>query len=160
MKEEFYREACRRKHRVLGHYLAIQAWLRKLDCIVLQRRELEHFLGLERFKGARITWLINDLKPWFPFQAPYYKSKSMSSINSLYLSRIEISSHLDKVRLPNGKSSMTVDQRIKGLLLGAPKTEKFLVDSSTAPPLEDFIVSDLTLVTAGITEPKIYSGKI
>jgi len=144
--EEFYREACRRKHRVLGHYLAIQAWLRKLDCIVLQRRELEHFLGLERFKSTRVTWLIVDLKPWFPFHESYYLSKSPSSISALFLSRVEIAGHLPK-------GTMTTDQRISRLSKDAPKTGKFVLKTSQKPPSEDSIVSELALVTAGLREP-------
>jgi hypothetical protein len=148
--EDFYREACRRKHRVLGHYLAIQAWLRKLDCIVLQRRELEHFLGLERFKSTRVTWLINDLKPWFPFHVSYYLSNSPSSIHTLFLSLIDMVTHLPK-------GTMTTDQRISRLAPDAPKTEKFLLKTSAKPPSEEHIVSELALVTAGLREPAIFS---
>jgi hypothetical protein len=149
MNTELYREACRRKHRVLGHYLAIQAWLRKLDCIALQRRELEHFLGLERFKSTRVEWLINDLKPWFPYHVPYYLSSSPSSIHTLFLSRVEIASHL-----PKGK--MTTDQRILRMTIDGPKTEKFLLKDSVKPPSEEFIVSELALVTAGLRKPTVY----
>ncbi len=149
MSEEFYREACRRRHRVLGHFLAIQAWLRKLDCVVLQRIELERFLGLERFKGTRVDWLREDLKPWFPFQVPYFKSKSPSSIHSLFLSRVDIAPHL-----PLG--TMTTDARISRMAASAPKTEKFILNTSTRTPLEDFIISNLTLVTSGLKPPEVY----
>ncbi len=151
--EDFYREACRRKHRVLGHYLAIQAWLRKLDCIVLLRGDLKYFLGLKKLNGIRIGWLKDDLKPWFPFQKAYYKSNATSSINSLYLSRIDIATHLHK-------ESMTTDQRISRLATDAPKTEKFLAKTSFKPPSEDDIVSILTLVTAGLRDPAIYPSEI
>src|ERR1035437_2673112 len=35
-----HREYCRRDHRIIGQYLAEQAWLRRLDCIVLVREEI------------------------------------------------------------------------------------------------------------------------
>jgi hypothetical protein len=63
--EEPHRESCRRQHRILGHYLAVQAWIKGLDCGVLLRKDLEKFLDLERFKKTRIEWLCEDLMPWF-----------------------------------------------------------------------------------------------
>ena len=56
-----HREFCRNQHRIIGHYLAVQAWLRGLDCIVLVRGDLQTFLALERFKGTRVDWLQEDL---------------------------------------------------------------------------------------------------
>jgi len=152
MAEEFYREACRRRHRVLGHFLAIQAWLRKLDCIVLRRRDLEHFLGLKRFKATRVSWLQEDLKPWFPFQTPYFKSQSPSSIHSLFIARVEMESHLPK-------GSMTTDLRIARMAKVAPKTETFILETATKLPLEDFIIAELALVSAGIKAPITYTKK-
>ena len=110
-----FREGCRRHHRMIGHYLALQAWTRKLDCIVLSRLDLEAFLGLERFKSTRINWLREDLKPWFPFQEDYKKSGAPSSIHSLYLARVPISKHL-----PSG--TMTTAARINGMGKNSPPT--------------------------------------
>ncbi len=56
-----HRSACQRQHRVLGHYIAVQAWLRGLDCIAVERQDLEKYLALERFKSERIKWLLDDL---------------------------------------------------------------------------------------------------
>src|ERR1700687_3759584 len=75
---------------MIGQYFAIQAWLRGLDCIILERCDLETFLGLQRFKSSRIEWLQSDLKPWFPYQSVSYKSSSPSSIESIYLSRLPL----------------------------------------------------------------------
>jgi hypothetical protein len=63
MNDTFYRTACARRHHIIGHYLAVQAWIRGLDCIVLDRADLEFFLGLQRFKSVRVTWLREDLRP-------------------------------------------------------------------------------------------------
>src|SRR4051794_34042803 len=106
MANEPHRESCRRHHRVIGNYLAMTAWQRGLDCIVLDRPALERFLGLRRFKSPRVEWLMSDLKPWFPHQEAYYHTGAPSSIHSLFLARVPISAHL-----PEG--SMTTAQRIK-----------------------------------------------
>lgn len=63
-----HRECCKRQHRILGNYLAVQAWVRGLDCVVLTRQDLETFLDLKRFKWSRLYWLQKDLRPWFPYQ--------------------------------------------------------------------------------------------
>src|SRR6266513_5147329 len=103
MPLDFHRESCRRQHRVLGHYLAVQSWVRRLDCIVLERQDLKSFLELKRFKSRRVQWLQEDLTPWFPHQTPYYSARSKSSIHSLFLSRVPMEKHL-----PGG--TMTTEQ--------------------------------------------------
>ena len=113
-----HRDYCRRQHRIIGHYLALTAWLRGLDCIVLVRSDLEKFLGLERFKSIRVKWLKEDLKPWFPHQEDYYNTSMPSSIHSLFLSRVSISSYL-----PEG--SMTTEARIAQMPIESPRTERF-----------------------------------
>src|SRR5260221_14598706 len=101
-----YRELCRHHHRIIGHFLAVQAWMRGLDCIVLIRDDLEAFLGLKRFKSARVKWLREDLKPWFPSQTHYFKSSAPSSIHSLFLARVPMVRYL-----PSG--SMTTEDRMR-----------------------------------------------
>jgi len=138
---------------MLGQYLAMQAWIRGLECIVLQRRDLEHFLGLERFKSTRVQWLKEDLRPWFPHQEGHHRTGAPSSIHSLYLSRIPMAQHL-----PRG--SMTVDARLKGMAADAPKTEKFLTESPPwRPPTEQDIVSQLAVISAGLAVPQDYPAK-
>ena len=89
-----------------------------LECIVLQRRDLEHFLALERFKSTRVQWLREDLRPWFPHQEAHHKSGAPSSIHSLYLSRVPMTLHL-----PRG--SMTID--------AAAKDERFCAENGEVP---------------------------
>lgn len=153
MAEDFHRESCRRQHRVLGQYLAMQVWIRGLECIVLQRRDLEKFLGLERFKSSRVRWLREDLKPWFPCQEAHYQTASPSSIHSLYLSRSPMDAHL-----PTG--SMTVDARLKKMAKNAPRTELFLKQGYPwRPPTERDIVSQLAAISAGLATPQDYPAK-
>lgn len=147
MSQDPHRESCRRQHRVLSHYLAIQAWVRGLDCIVLVRDDLERFLGLKRFKSIRIEWLREDMKPWFPNQVAYYRTNAASSIHSLFLSRIPIEKHL-----PGG--SMTTDQRISRMKAGAPSTARFSKTRSRSQiPDEKEIVAELAVLAAGLDQP-------
>lgn len=146
-----HREDCRRQHRVIGHYLALQAWHRGLDCIVLNRTDLERFLGLKRFKKERIDWLRADLKPWFPFQKPYYLKRSKSSIHSLFLSRADLTQYL-----PAGM--MTTEERITGMKPGSPKTELFSEYDKVPIPSQAEMVSYLALLAAGLRTPQQIVG--
>ncbi len=141
-----FREGCRRHHRMIGHYLALQAWTRKLDCIVLDRSDLKSFLGLERFKTSRIKWLMEDLKPWFPYQKSYTKSGTESSIHSLYLSRVPIDNHL-----PAG--TMTTTERINRMSEDAPPTRRYKRQGASAPSLQR-ILAYVCVLAAGLTAPK------
>ncbi|PYI93623.1 MAG: hypothetical protein DME97_05035 [Verrucomicrobia bacterium] len=147
MSDKFHRNACAKQHHIIGHYLAVQAWLRGLDCIVLDRVDLEFFFGLKRFKSARVRWLKDDLLPWFPFQEDYYRTSAPSSIHSLFLARVAISTFL-----PPG--SMRTDQRIERMATGSPKTALFF-DSEWLKerPSEGDMISQLSLLAAGIATP-------
>ena len=148
-----HREFCRNQHRIIAHYLAVQAWLRGLDCIVLVREDLESFLALERFKGTRVAWLQEDLMPWFPHQKAYYKTGVPSSIRSLFLSRVPIEKHL-----PTG--SMTTEARICGMAEDAPQTERFTTKSDRSQvPSHAKMVSKLSVLAAGLDAPPSYRKK-
>ncbi|HXP87220.1 MAG TPA: hypothetical protein VN841_20985 [Bryobacteraceae bacterium] len=143
-----HREFCRWQHRTIGHYLAVQAWVRGLNCLVLVRADLEAFLGLKRFKSARVKWLKEALKPWFPHQTAYFKSAAPSSIHSLFLARVSMDKHL-----PSG--SMTTDNRILGMAAEAPRTERFTAkDDGSEVPSHAKIVSQLSVFVAGLDVPK------
>jgi hypothetical protein len=148
-----YRDACRREHRLIGHYLAVQAWIRGLDCVVLMRHDLEALFELERFKSARVQWLLQDLNPWFPEQKAYYRLRAPSSIESLFLSRAPIDSFLPK-------ESMRTEARIKGMSPSAPKTERFTSTYSKKDvPTKEAILSFLALLDAGLIDPNQYKPK-
>jgi len=114
----------------------------------LVRDDLKAFLGLERFKSARVGWLKEDLKPWFPHQRAYIKTGAPSSIHSLFLARVPIDKHL-----PSG--SMTNDDRIRRMAADAPRTERFTTkyDGSEVPSHKK-IVSSLSVLAAGLDAPK------
>ncbi len=138
-----HRESCRRQHRVIGNFLAMQAWLLGVDCIVLVRSDLVKFLDLERFKSKRVQWLLEDLRPWFLYQKDYYKSSSPSSIHSLFLSRVPIGPHLPK-------GSMTTTQRIRRMAPDDPKTTLFSKAPSGKLHDETAIVSQLAQLASGL----------
>ncbi len=143
-----HREFCRQQHRIIAHYLAVQAWMRGLDCIVLVRDDLEAFLELERFKSTRVEWLKEDLKPWFPYQTAYYKTSAPSSIHSLFLARVPIEKHLSD-------GSMTTEERIRRMADGSPRTERFTTkyDGSQIPSHAK-MVSTLSVLAAGLDAPR------
>jgi hypothetical protein len=88
--DEFYREFQRRRHKLLGAYLALRAWERNVDCVVLPRNALLPYLELEgEMKNVRLAWLKEDLSKLFP----YYLSTEITKtrkFEALYLSRVEI----------------------------------------------------------------------
>ncbi len=149
---EPHREACRRQHRVLGHFLAVQAWLRGLECVVLVRSDLEAFLDLVRFKGKRVKWLCEDLSPWFPNQVPYYLSSSPSSLHSLFLSRVPIAKWL-------ADGSMSTERRILKIPKEGPKTERFSKAIKGHRFLtEADMVRYLAVLNSGLTQPQAFSS--
>ena len=145
--EDFHRDSCKRLHRVIANYLAHQAWLRQLDCIVLERTDLEHFLQIERFKSVRVEWLLEDMKPWFKYQVAYHKSSSPSSIHSLFLSRVPIADELSD-------ETMTTSARIALMSEEAPRTAEFFKQGSKRPT-ESEIVSQLALLSTGLVVPTV-----
>ena len=142
-----HRDTCKRQHRVLGHFLAIQAWLRGLDCIVVSRSDLEVFLGLERFKKQRIEWLQEDLRPWFRHQYPLEQGGTGFSLHSLYLSRAPIEKWL-------ADGELTTTERISKLGKGAPKTEEFAHTRTAHRSITELdVVRYLAILDSGLAEP-------
>ncbi len=142
-----HRAACQRQHRVLGHYLAVHAWLRGLDCVALDREDLEVYLGLERFKSERVKWLIEDLKPWFPHNSAFYKSSAESSLHSVYLSRVKIGSWL-----PAG--TLTTPKRIAKIGPNAPKTAVLFQPGPGKKRVQETdVVRYLAVLDSGLASP-------
>lgn len=149
MKTKPYDEYYRRQHRIVGYYLALQAWLRNLDCIVLNRSDLQTFLNITNTGEDRIKQFTADNKPWFKFHKAYYRRGSKTYIRSLFLSRVDISPYL-----PSGL--MGVEQRIAKTVTagGAIRIEQFSKSDGLhkVPPEKD-MVSDLALFATGLKTP-------
>ncbi len=109
--EDIYRDACRHSHRILGSYLALWAWKKGVDCVVLDRHRLLPFLGLKKaMRERRLHWLDEDVRDLFPYQESLGYSRSGVHM-SLYLSR---------KRFPDGTfaRSMTDPKRVQMLSEG------------------------------------------
>ena len=125
----------------------MEAWRRGLDCIVVERADLEAFLGLQKFKSARINALLEDLHPWFWIQVPYYLTRAPSSLSSLFLSRVPIKEHL-----PRG--SMSARERVGKMAKDAPSTELLHLGRSSERFTEAEIVTRLARLASGLEAPK------
>jgi len=151
MKTKPYDEHYRRQHRIVGHYLAVTAWIRGLDCIVLDRSDVQTLLRISDTREGRVTQFVADIKPWFQFNKAYYKPQSKTFLKSLFLSRASLDSYLPKGR-------MGVDQRIAKAITanGALKIERFSnIRGSNSAPSETEMVSYLALLAAGIKSPTV-----
>src|SRR6266851_4509070 len=141
MATDPHREFCRRQHRVIGHFLALQAWTRGVDCIVLQREHLESFLGLERFKRARQEWLMTDLLPWFPHQVKIHRHGTPSSLASLFLSRVSLDEHFPRGSMGTAKRVAKLNPDIRTCVFKLPGRSK---------AAEATVVSTLALLASGL----------
>lgn len=149
MKTKPYDEYYRRRHRIVGHYLALQAWIRGIDCVVLDRSDVQRLLNVSNTGEDRVRQFTDDVKPWFKFSKPYYKPGSHTYLRSLFLSRVSLDSYLPKGR-------MGVDQRIMKAITsnGTIKIERFVqVRGSQSIPSEEEMVSYLALLAAGVRSP-------
>src|ERR1051325_1190409 len=108
MKQIDVREGAKRQHRTIALFAVIQCWLRDLDGLVFSRQTLERLIGIERFKGSRVAWLIEDLTEFFPHYFDLYFAGKQNSLFSLYVSRKEFAPYF-----PGG--TMGDEQRIAGI---------------------------------------------
>lgn len=118
MKQIDVREGARRQHRAVALFAVVQCWIRGLDGLAFERRHLERLLGLERFKGARVGWLREDFRDFFPHDRVYWITGKNRSLGSVITSRVS----LDEA-VPNG--NMTTRARIAKVPEGGPKLAMF-----------------------------------
>ena len=164
-----HRGFCMRDHRIIGNYLSICAWNKKLDCIVLHRFDIEELLGVKKINRQRIIWFIDDLKPWFPHHEAYSGTgkqinfirhrifNSPINVGYLFLSRVPIDKYL-----PAG--TMNAEERIKGMPRNSPKTN-FIISRGFRDlfgkkrpkrlPSTLKMVADTTLLASGLEDPNI-----
>jgi hypothetical protein len=152
MAGDAYREYCRAQHRAIGHYLASRAWLLGVDCVVLDRRDLEALLDLRRFKQERLAWLERDLLPWFPHQKLlYYSNKPGRPFASMYLSRVSFDG------LPDDLMSRTMSPQVRVARMNEQacglKTALLAERHAKRVTLVD-IAAELAVSMAGLVAPK------
>lgn len=118
MKQIDTREGARRQHRTASLFAVLQCWLRNLDGLAFDRDHLERLIGLQRFKRARVDWLQEDLKEFFPHQVVFWYAGKESSFGSLFISRVPLEGIL-----PNGE--MTDEKRISLMPENGPRIAMF-----------------------------------
>jgi hypothetical protein len=97
-REDANREDARRKHRAIALFCVIQCWIQKLDGITLNRSDLERLLGRNRFKKARVNWLCEDFKDFFPFSR--VENESYQTPSGYFIEEQETFFRLTVSRIP------------------------------------------------------------
>jgi len=142
-----HREFCRQQHRFVANYLAAVAWVNDLECIVVERRDLEALCGLERFKQERVKWFRDDVAEWFPYVHPIHFANKEYSVGTMYLSRKPIEDFI-----PDG--TLSAERRIALTPPESPKTGLFttLLGKNRKVARND-IISMMTLLANGLKAP-------
>ena len=120
MQQIDLREGARRQHRTVALFAVIQAWLRNLDGLVFQRKDLQRLLGLQRFKQTRIEWLEEDFREFFPYQAIFWETYPVESFESLYVSRVPLPEE-------HTKGEMTDKARVQRISEAGPRLAFFAI---------------------------------
>lgn len=145
LNEKYYYELLRRKHRTMAHYLSHLAWVHSVDCIVISADELKALLGLERLLDSRDKYLVNDIRPWFPFQKEFCENRGRDEgpLATVFLSRREMRPHI-----PEGW--MSDEDRIAAMMKdGGPRAVTFRSIRHKATT-ETEIASELALFMTGL----------
>jgi hypothetical protein len=90
------KESRQRRHRIIGRYLAIQAWLRGFDCIVLTREHLKTFLDRENIWEEHIKAFTTDINPWFRDHKLYRLNNANRPVHSLFLFRLKRNAEINR----------------------------------------------------------------
>jgi hypothetical protein len=142
--DETYRQAVSRQHRIYAHYLALYAWRRKLDCLIINRQQLLKLLNLKAIKQTRMAWFEEDFRPWFPELHTMWASNNMDRLSSVFLSRLPV---------PRSalQGSMTTEMRIVCLVEEGIPAGTFLGGRYRgALPNEKDVVSVMSLLAGGL----------
>lgn len=111
--KDVYREACRRSHRILAHYLALRGWAKRADCLIIDRSDLMPYLGVGAMREKRLSWLSEDIKDIFPYvEAVYYGARVYAG---LYVSRRKFPSGSFDGTMADKKRLRRLRQRQHGL---------------------------------------------
>jgi hypothetical protein len=110
-----HRELCKRQHRVIAAYLVMRAWKAGADYVVIERRALEQWLDLERFKQVRLDWFISDVGPWFPFSETVFHSTS-GQFSAAYLSRKALDNWVPGAHTNDVRMTLLAAQGLIGII--------------------------------------------
>jgi len=138
-----HRAAAQRQHRLLGLYSSLFCWVNGEEGCLISRETLVALLALQRFKGARVDWLLDDLAVYFGHVK--WRMGSGNQFDGLYVCRLteeEITSRgYDYDDLPLLPLDYTVG------------TTPFIFASA-----EHYLVSALSLLGSGAVAPSDVPG--
>lgn len=151
------REGARRQHRGLAMFCALYCWHHNKTAVFLRKEVLLQYLGLERMKGTRYEWIIEDVVAYFP----YIFKRTASGKELIVFSRISESELLE-----NKHKAIRFSPKILGLssysLIAldehGEKAQKIIEGSmpflSEIKNLHEFaIINALSLLSSGIISP-------
>jgi hypothetical protein len=139
-QNELHREACRRQHRTAANYLAMLAWCKGADCIVLDRPVMMRIFGVERFKQSRLEWLRDDMRPWFP----KIQVMGRNTTAAVYLSRIDLDRWMSGSKLDSERVALMQKDGVSAILMD---------NSSSYECTEPDMVADLAMMATGLQPP-------
>jgi hypothetical protein len=147
-----------RLHRTVGVYLALKAWTRGFDCIVLSRKDLFGFFAMKSTPRERLEQIRKDVRPWFRgFVASCPRPNNPTFVNYLFLIRRkkDESYFSSGTALSRNGVKLLIQKVNSSDDPGTPKTALFseFVSEGKVPTQED-ILSELVLVVSGLEAPE------
>jgi hypothetical protein len=147
--EQAYYEHYLRQHRHLGAYLSLLLWHEGFDGVIIDRAALATFHELKRFTEEHLSWLMEDIKPYFPHAIKINYAKTKGKFASLVLSRFPANHNLGTTPL----SGPARAQKYRSL--GFRMADLSELRCLHRPFTERNIVSFLALVACGLDFPKV-----
>jgi hypothetical protein len=146
---QVYYEHYKRQHRVLGAYLLVHCWHSGYDAILVSRETLACFHELKKFTAEHLSWLQEDIKPYFPnFWATTY-TRIPSKFHSIGLSRTPFPSAFGEESLSDvQRAAKWRSLKFKIAALSELNTTKTALTERDA-------VSFLVLMASGLAVPAI-----
>ncbi|MFO1490200.1 MAG: hypothetical protein U1F77_17770 [Kiritimatiellia bacterium] len=88
--DKAYQEFYCRQHRILGAFLAVHCWHNLYDAVIVGRETLAHIHQLRHFTEKHLSWLQNDIRPYFCHSEKLYYYKGSKKFAAVALSRVPI----------------------------------------------------------------------
>lgn len=142
-----YYEHFKRQHRVLGAFLALHCWHNGYDALLVDRETLSRFFELKKFTEEHLSWLREDIEPFFRHFHSLYFETPPSKFGSVVLSRVPIPTGFVEQTLTDEKrAAQWRKQSFRVAALSELKTTKILFTECEA-------ASFLALMASGLAVP-------
>jgi len=156
------REGAKRQHLSLAMFCVLYAWEHNKQAILISEEMLKSYLGLQRLKAARITWLLEDVKNYF--ECSYQTDKGSFVFSKLPKEELKKDSKVFKKLDPCclGLQEAYQSDELSNIIPNSPIEEKvFAKINSFFPYLnglknknEFVILNSLSLLSNGICLPE------